>query len=204
MRGYGRSTLILTAVVVVVAACGGGSGGTAGSPAASAAAAPSQEAVGAPSEAAIEAPAPEASASAAAVEQPPAGGGGQTGDVCGLVTEAELASILGTPVKTAVLVGPPDTCDIQSADGAPLAATVLTDMQGVSANFVFDAFAGSPTAQAIEGIGEKASYDPAQGALLVLQSGAVLTVAVYNDGTQDEATILDQMKRIGAAAAGRM
>lgn len=46
----------------------------------------------------------------------------------------------------------------------------------------------------------------ARGALVVLRNGAVLTVSVFDDGsgTTDEATRLDQMKQIAAAAAGRM
>jgi hypothetical protein len=126
--------------------------------------------------------------------------------VCALVTGDELAAILGTAVATHVFAGPPDTCDVQSTDGAPLAAFVLTNMSGVSASFVYDAFAGSPTATEIGGIGEKAAYDPAQGALVVLENDAVLTVSVFDDGSgsTDEATRLDQMKQIGAAAAARM
>lgn len=71
---------------------------------------------------------------------------------------------------------------------------------------MYDSFASSPTATEIGGIGEKAAYDPSQGALVVLRNGAVLTVSVFDDGsgTTDEATRLDQMKQIAAAAAGRM
>jgi hypothetical protein len=189
------------AFALLATACGSGATGSGPGPSV---AAPSSEESAAPGSEAAVTTAPSAAASGAAPSEAPAAGGGQAGDVCGLVTEAELGAILGTAVKAAVLAGPPDTCDIQSADGAPLAATVLTDMQGVSADFVFNAFAGSPTAEDVAGIGEKASYDPAQGALLVLKNGAVLTVAVFNDGTQDEARVLDLMKQIGAAAAGRM
>lgn len=198
-----RSVPILVTLVVALTACGGGSGAASGSTTSAAGAGQSQAAVAEPSQAAEAPPASEAASSAGVAPEPPVGGG-QAGDVCALVTADELGDILGQPVRTAVIAGPPDTCDIQSADGAPLAAFVLTKMQGVSATFVFDAFAGSPTAEQISGIGEKAAYDPNQGALLVLANGAVLSVAVFDDGTAGADVILDLMKRIGSAAAGRM
>lgn len=152
------------------------------------------------------APSAPASAAPTGAEPAPAGGGNGVADVCGLVTADELATILRTAVTTEVFAGPPDTCQVGSTDGAGLAAFVLTKMSGVSASFVYDSFASSPTATEIGGIGEKAAYDPSQGALVVLRNGALLTVSVFDDGsgTTDEATRLDQMKQIAAAAAGRM
>jgi hypothetical protein len=206
-----RTTPILAALILVLAACGGGGGTTSQAPANATAAGQSQAPGVEPSQAAIDAPSPDAVATTSAapsVAEPAAGGGGgpATG-VCELVTADELRGILGVSVRLTLFAGPPDTCDIQSTDGAPLAATVLTaGMSGVSASFVFDAFAGSPTASQVSGIGEKAAYDPSQGVLLVLKNGAVLSIAVFDDGSgsTDEATRLDQMKQIGAAAAGRM
>jgi hypothetical protein len=190
-------------IVVVLAACGGGGGG-------STPAGPSDPTdVPAQTQAAdtgtSEAPADGAPAD---TDPPdggaPAGGGGTATDVCGLVTGDELATILGTPVKTQVFAGPPDTCDVQSTDGAPLAAFVLTNIGGVSASAVYDAFAGSPTAEAISGIGEKAAYDPSQGALVTIKNGAVLTIAVFDDGNTDEAARFELLKQIASTAAGRM
>ena len=197
-----RSLPILVVLGVALAACSGGSGATAGSTT-DAGAGQSQAAGAEPSPAAGASSALEAPASAATAPEQPAGGSG-AGDVCALLTEDELGGILGQAVRTTLIAGPPDTCDVQSADGAPLAAFVLTNMQGVSASMVFDAFAGTPTAEQITGIGEKAAYDPNQGALVVLKNGAVLSVAVFDDGTADAGEIVDLMKQIGSIAAGRM
>lgn len=187
-------------LLVVVGGCGGGSGSAGPGAAATATTAAATPIVSSDGGAAgSEAP-------AAPVNSDPPAAGGPAGDVCALVNADELEGILGVPVALTVIAGPPDTCDVQSTDGAPLAAFVLTNMDGVSASFVYDAFAASSTAEAISGIGEKAAYDPSQGALVTLKNAAVLSVAVFDDGSgsTDEATRLDQMKRIAAAAAGRM
>lgn len=204
MSGIRHVVPIFATLMLTVAACGGGAGGTTSG--STDAAAQSQAAASAPSQAAADVPASDAASSAAAPQEPASAGGGSGVGVCDLATTDELAGMLGQGVATSVIAGPPDTCDIQSTDGAPLAAMTLTNMTGVSASFVFDAFAGSPTAQSIQGIGEKASYDPSQGALLVLKNGAILTIAVFDDGSgsTDEAVRLDLMKQIGATAAGRM
>lgn len=54
------------------------------------------------------------------------------------------------------------------------------------------------------GIGEKAACNPNQATLVILKNGAVLSVAVFDDGTSDEAARVDLMKQIGSIAAGRM
>ncbi len=203
MIAHRRPALLLVTLVVALAACGGGSGATSGSTASAPGGAQSQAAVGGPSQAAEAPPASQAPASAPVAPEPPPAGGG-AGEVCALVTQDEHGGILGQPVRTSVIAGPPDTCDIQSADGAPLAAFVLTKIDGVSASFVFDAFAGSPTAEQIAGIGERAAYDPNQGALVVLKNGSVLSVAVFDDGSADAGVVVDLMKQIGSLAAGRM
>ncbi len=197
-----RSVPILAALILAPAACGGS--GTSGVPAASPTALTVASDAGAGG-----GPVAGNAASAEASSEPsaePAPGGGSIADVCALVTNDELAGILGTAVTTEVFAGPPDTCQVGSTDGAGLAAFVLTDMTGVSASFVYDSYAGSPTATEIGGIGEKAAYDPSQGSLVVLKSGAVLAVSVFDDGSgsTDEAARLDQMKKIGTIAAGRM
>lgn len=191
---------ILTVLVLLVAACGSGTSGTASAaPASSAAAAGESQAV------ASEAPAAGAPSEAAPTTAPVTGGGAAA-DVCALVTPDELGGILGKPVKSAVIAGPPDTCDIQSTDGAPLAAFVLTKMGGVAASAVYNAYASAPGASTIAGIGEQAAYDPSQGTLLILKNGAVLSVAVFDDGSgsPDAAARLELMKKIGSIAAGRM
>jgi hypothetical protein len=197
------STLPISATLALaLAACGGG-----GTPGGSSGAAPNidQSQVPAPSQAAAEAPASAAASNPAAESAPPAGAG-PAGDVCALATEDELGRILGKAVKSAVIAGPPDTCDIQSTDGAPLAAFVLTKMEGLSASTVYEAYASAPGATAIPGIGEKAAFDPNQGTLVILRNGAVLSIAVFDDGSGslDDAARLEFMKQIGVLAAGRM
>lgn len=190
-----RSIPILAALVLILAACGSsGSGGTATEVPATAAPAGQSQAV-------VEAPASTAASDASPAPEGPAGG--QAGDVCELVTEAELGGILGASVKTTVFAGPPDTCDIQSTDGAPLAATVLTRN---AAPFVYDVFVSDAGTTSVSGIGEKAAYNPVQAILVVFKNGSLLTVAVFDDGSgsTDEAARLDRMKQIGAIAAGRM
>lgn len=189
------------ALMFLIAACGGGGGGAAAPAGESAAAEPSAAAGGGVDTA--NTPSPEAPA-AAPSEAPAAGGGGTALGVCELVTEDELRGIFGVEVSLTLFAGPPDTCDIQSADGAPLGATVLTAMSGLSASAVFDAYAASPGAQDIPGIGDKAAYDPTQAVLVVLKADKLLTVAVFEDGTRDEAARLELMKQIASAAAGRM
>ena len=187
----GFTGLVVGGVLVLVAACSG-SGGATGSTAAAASAEGSPADGGAGAEASVAAP-----ASAA----PAGGGGGPAGNVCELVTEQELAGILGTQIKSAVLTGPPDTCDIQSADGAPLAATVYLNVGG---SFAYEAFAGDPGSVDVAGIGEKASYSSSQGLLVVFKNGAMLSIAVFDDGTKDEAARRALMEQIGKIAAGRM
>jgi len=189
-------------VVLLLAACGGGGGGTAAPAVGESPAAEATPAAGGGVDA-TSTPAAEASV-AAPTQAPAAGGGGAAVGVCELVTEDELQGILGVAVSLTLFAGPPDTCDIQSTDGAPLAATVLTAMSGLSASAVFDAYAGSPGAQDISGIGDKAAYDPSQDVLVVLKADKLLTVAVFEDGTRDDAARLELMKQIGSAAAGRM
>lgn len=203
MRTQYRLIIVLTLGCLVVIGCGGGggSGGFAAAPSAEAPAAGSSPAAGGGTAAGGQ-PSAEASVAVPASQAP--AGGGTAGDVCELVTEDELGGILGVPVATKVLPGPPDTCDIQSTDGAPLAATVLTKMSGLAAGAVYEAFAADPGTTAVPGIGEKAAYNPNQAVLVILKNGAVLTVAVFDDGTRDEAARVELIKQIGTIAAGRM
>ncbi|MEX1168735.1 MAG: hypothetical protein WEE50_01195 [Chloroflexota bacterium] len=185
--------------VVLVAACGGGSGQT-GAPAAALSQTPAAPAVE-PTDGSTTGGAASAEAPPAPTDAEPPSGGGAVGDVCELVTEEELGGILGVPIKTFLLAGPPDTCDIQSTDGAPLAATVLSTIQ---ASLTYDVMAADSASTSVSGIGEKALYNPNQAILLVLKNGALLTVAVFDDGSAGEAARLELMKQIATIAAGRM
>jgi hypothetical protein len=147
------------------------------------------------------APAPSAEPGGAASPTPaPTTGGGGTDDVCALVSADELAGIFGVPsVTTAVLAGPPDTCDIQ-ADGAPLAAMVYMPSNGA---VVFSAWAADPTAVDMPGIGDRAAYLPGQLLFIVLRGDATLSLAVLDESRSEDAR-LELMKEIAAIAAGRM
>ena len=183
-------------VALTLAACGGGGGGTATTAPTDAGSA----ATTGPTEAATDAPPTDAPATAAPATNAPAGGGG-VADVCGLVTAEELASILDvSSVVLTVFQGPPDTCDIQSGDGAPLAATVLVTG---GAQFMFEAWASGSGVENVPGLGDRAVYVP-DSALLVIQKGdSVMSIAVFDYG-QPESERIDRMKQIGSIAAGRM
>jgi hypothetical protein len=201
MRRRRHPIAVGVVVLSIASACGGG--GTSATPAPNpTAAAGASQGVAAPSEAVVPGTASAAPSDAHTAE--PGGGGGAAGGVCDLVTADELEGILGSAVSLTVFAGPPDTCDIQSTDGAPLAATVLTVMSNAAASAVFDAYAGAPGAEAINGMGDKAAYDPAQAVLVVLKADRVLSIAVFDDGSGDEAARLELMKQIGSIAAGRM
>ncbi len=196
-----RLVALVVGGVLVVAACGGGSTGAATNPAevpTAEASGPTESVAGSGGEASAE----------PTVAQPatdaPAPGGGAAGNVCELVTEGELAGIFGTQVSTLVLAGPPDTCDIQSADGAPLAATVFTTSDAFPASAVYDAYLADPSATEINGIGDKAAYSDVAELFLVLKGDKLLSISVFDDGTKDKAARFDLMKQLAQVAAGRM
>ncbi len=141
------------------------------------------------------------------VETAGGGGGGGTGDVCGLVSPDELAGILGAEsVVLAVIAGPPDTCDIQTGDGAPLGATVLTtsdSIGGAAVSITFDVWAGASDSVDVSGLGDRATYSPSSLLLLVLKGDALLSIALFDDGRSEEER-LELMKQIAVIAAGRM
>ena len=196
----------MVGVLVVLGGCGGS--GQAGSPAAEApagaTAAPVEPADGAASgEAGTDGAASAEAQPAPTNAEPPSGGGTAVG-ACGLVSDEELGGILGASVKATELPGLQglgDTCDIQSADGAPLAATVLTRN---ALPLLYEAFAADAGSTGVPGIGEKAAYNPTQAILIVYSNNSVLTVAVFDDGSADEAARFELMKHIATIAAGRM
>ncbi len=184
-------------VALLVIACGGGGAPAAATPSPSAA----SSAASSPAAGSAEPTAPASVQPSTAASS----GGGSAAGVCDLVTTDELKQILGVPVTTNVLKGPPDTCDIQ-ADNAPIAAFQLTRKDaatGLDPAFIFQAFASSPTATAISGIGDKASYSSDQQTLVVLKGDGFLSIAVSDD-TKSADLKLEIMKQIGAKAASRM
>lgn len=130
----------------------------------------------------------------------PVGGGGTAADACELVTADELAGIFGVPsVTTTLLEGPPDTCIVDSADGASLAAWSFTPT-GMKA--IFESMGGSDLIE-VSGIGDKAFYAPGSFQLSVLKGDALVVIASYaSAGSDDER--FEFAKRIGASAAGRL
>ncbi len=196
MTDFRRLNPILAILVAVtLAACGGGGGGTATTAPTGAAATSGPTEATTTDAAATDAPATAAPATAA-----PAGGGG-VADVCGLVTADELASILDvSSVVLTVFEGPPDTCDIQSGDGALLAATVLTvSVDAITFGFIKT---GSGV-QDVPGLGDEAIYLPDSLLLVVRKGESMVSIAVFDDG-RSESERLELMKQIGAIAAGRM
>lgn len=128
------------------------------------------------------------------------GGGGGVADVCALVTPAELETIFGfSPIKTQVLAGPPDTCDVQYQD-APIAAWVYTSAQG---KFAFEAIASNSEASQVSGIGDRAVYLPSSQLLIVLKGDATTSISVY-DSSRPEADWEKLRESIAKIAAGRM
>jgi hypothetical protein len=199
MARLARNSALLVAIhlsVAVVAACGGGGGG-------GAATSQPQQATNPPAGQASQAPAPTDVPAATEAATPAGGttGGGSAGGVCDLVTADELAGILGvSSVVLTVFPGPPDTCDIQSGDGAPLGATVLVTASGGP---MLDAWAASG-GQAMPGIGDRAVFVPGSELLLVLVGDSALSVVVFDDGTRSGDERLALMRQIAAIAAGRM
>jgi hypothetical protein len=143
---------------------------------------------------------------------PPASGGepsidGGTGvGVCDLVTAAELATMFGVPaVTTEVLVGPPDTCDIE-IDGAPAAAVVLmkTDRaMGLDAAVAFAAYATASDSEPVAGIGDQAVYSESTALLIFIKGDSVVSIAAFNDQwSADERR--DFQEQMASTAASRL
>lgn len=202
-----RPSAFLVAIAIslaALAACGGGGGGGGGAspaqrPAASSAPA-TAPATSAPATEPGATEAPEATANGTPASG--GGGGGTAAGVCNLVTADELAGILGaSSVKLQVLAGPPDTCDIQSGDGAPLAATVL---MGTGGKMAFDAWAANAGTRDVPGLGERAVFVPDSQLLLALVGDTVFSVAVFDDGSRSEDERVELMRQIAAIAVGRM
>ncbi|HEU0235037.1 MAG TPA: hypothetical protein VFR14_01215 [Candidatus Limnocylindrales bacterium] len=128
------------------------------------------------------------------------GGGGGTTDPCALVAAAEYERIFGVSgVTTAVVAGPPDTCDVQ-ADGAPLAALVIVTTGGQA---IFSAWASDPEGVDIPGLGDRALYSPQALLLVVLKGDIALSMAAL-DESRTEAERLELMKEAMSIAVGRL
>lgn len=203
MTRFVRASAILGAIALcaaALAACGGGGGSGDGGGGTGAGSAQPPAATTAPATDAVETGAP--AATAAATPATGGGGGAAGAGVCDLVTADELAGILGaTAIKLAVLSGPPDTCDIQSGDGAPLAATVLMDGNG---RMAFDAWAAGAGTRDMPGLGDRAVFVPESQLLLVLVGDSVYSIAVFDDDSRSEDERVELMRQIAAIAVGRM
>jgi hypothetical protein len=187
--------LLVGGVLVLATGCGGG-GTTSSTAAASAAPAAESSGTGVGSQ-----PSAQASAAGPASEAPAGGGGGTAAGVCELVTADEVAGIFGVPsVTMSVVLGPPDNCIVQDANGNPLTAWSLTTVQ---ASALYSAFTVDPSTIAVSGIGDKAAIVQNTG-LMVLKGGSLLVVSISSgsDMSADEAT--QAAKQVGALAAGRM
>lgn len=184
-------------LVLVISACGGGGGTTAtdaGGGGGTTTDAPSATDAPAATDATTPTEAPAATDAGS--------GGGATGDVCGLVTVAEMEGLFGVSgVTQQLFAGPPDTCDYQ-LDSAPFVAMVLSGAE-FGAEAVFDAMAADPASESIGGIGDRALYNAQMLSFLVQKGDALLTIQVLDESRSEEER-LELMKQIGATAAGRM
>jgi len=139
---------------------------------------------------------------AAPASADPGEGGGSSGttDPCALVTAAEYERIFGVSgVTTAVVAGPPDTCDVQ-ADGAPLAALVIVTTSGQA---IFSAWASDPDGVEIPGLGDRALYSPQALLLVVLKGDTALSMAALDESRTEEER-LELMKEAMSIAVGRL
>jgi hypothetical protein len=117
-----------------------------------------------------------------------------------LVSAAEYERIFGVSgVTTAVVAGPPDTCDVQ-ADGAPLAALVIVTTGGQA---IFNAWASDPDGEEIPGLGDRALYSPQSLLLVVLRGDTALSMAALDESRSEEER-LEFMKEAMAIAVGRL
>lgn len=203
-RMAGRTVLILGAITLL-AACGGGAtnttpggGSTSGPVSTPAAATPAAATNGVAATSDAGQPSPDATSEAPAASASTGGGAG--GDVCGLVSVAEMEGLFGVSgVTQQLFAGPPDTCDYRLAD-APFVAMVLTPF---SAGPVFDAMAADGASTQLDGIGDRALYNSQMLTFLVQKGDALLTIQVLDESRSEEER-LGLMKQIGATAAGRM
>lgn len=194
--GRRTSVIGILAVAMLVAGCGGGSGGTAATApdGGSATSAPTAAVDGQPS---ADTPA----ASAGAAPSTASGGGAAGGGVCDLATNDELAAIFAVAaVNSSVVTGPPDSCIVESGDGAPLASWVLTTTGGEA---VYDAVAQGDQATSVESIGDRAAFVDNMG-LLVVKDEVLLTVVIAAGAGLSEEAGQAAAKAIATKAVGRM
>jgi hypothetical protein len=190
MKAITRWVGTLAVMTMLAAACGGGGSGDGAS--------------ADPSGGAVQSVDPGASAGASqpAASEPvasePAAGGG--GDVCGLVTIAEVEGVFGVSgVTQGLFVGPPDTCDYQ-LDGAPFAAVVLTT---IGATSIFDAIAGDAASESVSGLGDRALYNSQTLNFLIQKGDRLLSISTF-DPSKTDAERFELMKQMGAIADDRM
>ena len=181
---------------LLLAACGGGGTAATDSSGAGSAATDALASTDAP-----DAPAPtDAPGATDAPAATDAGTGSGSGDVCGLVTVAEMESLFGVSgVTQGFFAGPPDTCDYQ-LDSAPFVAMVLTPF---SASPIFDAMSADAASESIGGIGDRALYNRQMLTFLVQKGESLLTLQIL-DESRSEDERLELMKQVAAIAAGRM
>jgi hypothetical protein len=181
----------MLALTLTLIACGGGGGGTTASTAASTA--PSSGA------ASVE---PSAAASEdATVSAAPSSGGGTGGGVCELITKEELASAFGVPsVSTTEILGPPDTCVVNSDENRPLGAWIVAPTGGGA---VYGALVLPGQSSDVPGIGDRAAFVDNTG-LLILKGDTLLTISVAGGSDLSDDQAKEVQKQLGGFAAGRM
>ena len=129
------------------------------------------------------------------------GGGGSAGNVCDLVTPAEMSTAIKVDgLHSSFVAGPPDTCGYDDSNDG-VAAIVLTPQGGDAA---YSAIAALSDSQSISGLGDKAFYNATGEALLVMKGGKLLTFTVSRIDADLPGPRVDVLKQIATIAVGRL
>jgi hypothetical protein len=186
----------IAALTFLVVACGGGGNATTGPGSSAATSGPTQAASSEqPGSTATDAPGETPG------ETQSDGGGGGAADACALVTADEAGTILGlSGVTTELTPGDFSYCFYRDSTGGAVGATSYTAHGGAS---TFAAWQGGSGAQAVDGIGDDAVFDPSSATLFVLKGDAIMgiTAGISSDSEADR---LEWAKAFGQIAADRM
>lgn len=189
---------IASVLCLALAACGG----TAGTGAASGAPSPSAPA-------SVSAPSPSASAASPSASA----GAASTVDACALLTNGDVAAVIGTVIDQPVRTAQPVTgmtekatvCAWRSANGL-LTLAMLTGMSRSQ----FDAMMRlGPSVPALTGIGDEAvgtstAAAGANGAQIQAIKGTTYFTLLATSSSTDATKMLDGMKTLGAKVAGQL
>jgi len=130
------------------------------------------------------------------------GGGGTAGNVCDLVTAAEMSAATKIDgVATRFVPGPPDNCAYSKGDQTSVGSLTLTPQGG---GLAFGVIAGDSTSTPYPGIGDKALYNATAESFVVLKGDKLLVIVLSILDADLKAPRVDIMKQLATIAAGRM